>query len=297
LVDEKLGEKNGLPQWNHELSDEIIKFTQPEIMVKLIGTVDPRGLPHITIISSNRAISKNQIVWGQFAKGLSKEYVLKNPKQGMFYMTAEAPFKFIQVKADFIHTKTEGEDIEYFNKSDFMRYFTYINIYKVYYNNIIATTPIRDLPFGGIAKKIAKQIIKSAKTGLEEKRLNVIGYKLFTDPIGVRAIAYIDPSDGYPIIIPHLQLQAVDHNRLFFPLTALRDDLLQIPFDSKVAVIGANFDMASQVIKGTISNVQNLENIEYRLIDIEEIYNSSPPITGKIYPKIDTRPKVNKFQL
>ncbi|MFX0187210.1 MAG: hypothetical protein ACFE8A_05685 [Candidatus Hodarchaeota archaeon] len=286
-----------LPQWISELSDEIINFTQPEIMVKLISTVDPRGWPHLTLISSNRAITKNQIVWGQFAKGLSKEYVQKNPKQGLFYMTAEAPFKFIQVKADFSHTKTEGEDIEYFNKSDFMRYFTYINIYKVYYNYIVATTPIRELPFGGIAKKIAKQIVKSAKTGLEEKRLNVIGYKLLTAGIGVRAIAYIDPSDDYPIIIPHLQLQAVDHNRLYFPLTALKEDLLQIPIDSKVAVFAANFDMASQVVKGTFTGVQKLEDIEFGLIEIEEIYNSSPPITGKIYPKIDKRQKVTKFEL
>ena len=290
-------EKKVLPEWTAELSEEVMKFTQPAIMAKLIATVDPRGWPHITLISSNRAISKNQIVWGQFTKGSSKEYVQKNPKQGIFYMTAEAPFKFIQVKADFSHTKDDGEDIEYFNKSDFMRYFTYINIYRVYYNNIVAATPIRDLPFGGIASKIAKQIVKSAKTELEEKRLNVIGYKLLTDKIGVRAIAYIDPSDGYPIIIPHLQLQAVDHNRLYFPLTGLKEDLLQIPVDSKVAVFAANFDMASQVVKGTFTGFQKLEDLEFGLIEIEEIYNSSPPIMGKIYPKIDTRPKVTKFHL
>ena len=289
--------KNGLPQWSSEFSEEVIKFTQPDIMVKLISTIDERNWPHLTLISSNRAISKDQIVWGQFFIGKSKEYVQKNPKQGLFYMTAESPFKFIQVKADFSHTKTEGEDMEYFNNSDFMRYFTYINIYKVFYNKVVAVTPIKDLPYGGVTKKTFKEIQKSAKTGLEEKRLNVIGYKLFTDPIGVRAIAYIDPSDGYPIIIPHLQLQAIDHNRLYFPLTALKEDLLQIPVDSKVAVFGANFDMASQVVKGTFTGFQKVGDIEYGLIEIEEVYNSSPPITGKIYPEIQIRKKVTKFTL
>jgi hypothetical protein len=213
-------------------------------------------------------------------------------------MTAETPFKFIQVKADFSHTKTEGEDLENFNKSDFMRYFTYVSIYKVYYNNIVAATPLRELPFGGISRKIAKEIIKSAKTGLDVKKLNIIGYKLFTNPIGIRALSYIDPSDGYPIIIPHLQLQAVDHNRLYFPLTALKEDLLEIPINTKVAVFAANFDMASQVAKGTFTGIHEVGEIEYGLIDIEEIYNSSPPITGIIYPpghKI--RPKVTKFTL
>ena len=287
--------KDGLTQWSSKLSEEIIKFTQPEVMVKLISTIDPRNWPHITLISSNRAISEDQIVWGEFTKGLSKEYVQKNPKQGLFYMTAETPFKFIQVKADFSHTETEGEDMENFNKSDFMRYFTYVTIYKVYYNNIVAATPMRELPFGGISRKITKEIIKSAKTELDEKKLNIIGYKLFTNPIGIRALSYIDPSDGYPIIIPHLQLQAVDHNRLYFPLTALKEDLLEIPVNCKVAVFAANFDMASQVVKGTFTGFHEVGETQFGLIEIEEIYNSSPPITGIIYPKIAARPKVTNF--
>jgi len=287
--------KDDLPRWSSELSEEIIKFTQPDIMVKLIATVDPRNWPHITMISSNRAKNNDQIVWGQFMKGTSKEYIKKNPKQGFFYMTAEAPFKFIQVKADFSYTITEGEDIENFNNSDFMRYFTYINVYKVHYNKVIATTTIRELPFGGIPKKVAKEIKKLAATGLDEKRLNVIGYKLFTNPIGIRAIAYIDPKDGYPIIIPHLQLEAVDHNRLYFPLTALKEDLSQIPINSKVAAFAANFDMANQVAKGTYIGTKKAGDIEFGLIEIEEIYNSNPPIPGKIYPEIETRPKVTHF--
>ncbi|TFG22264.1 MAG: hypothetical protein EU532_14555 [Promethearchaeota archaeon] len=176
-----------------------------------------------------------------------------------------------------------------------MRYFTYVNVYKVYYNKVNAVTPIRNLPFGGIPKKVVREIKKSAATGLDERRLNVIGYKLFTNPIGIRAIAYIDPSDGYPIIIPHLQLEAVDHNRLYFPVTSLKEDLLQIPKNSKVATFAANFDMANQIVKGTYTGTQQAGDIEYGLIEIEEIYNSSPPITGKIYPVIETRPKVTKF--
>ena len=292
-----MSEDNNKFGWDSEFSDELIEFTQPDIMVKLVSTIDSRGWPHLTIITSNRAKSRDQIVWGQFFAGTSKENVQKNPKQGIFYMTTESPFKFIQVKADFTHTKTEGEDLDYFNQSDFFRYFTYINVYKTFYNNVIAVTPIRDLPPGSIPRKIIKAIEKEAKTNLEEKMLDVIGYKLFTNKIGVRAIAYIDPSDGYPIIIPHLQLNAVDHNRLYFPLTALKEDFLQIPVNSKVAVIGANFDMASQVVKGTFTGIQKFEETEYGLIDIEEIYNSSPPIVGKIYPKIESVPKVSDFHL
>ncbi|MFW9876622.1 MAG: hypothetical protein ACFFG0_26300, partial [Candidatus Thorarchaeota archaeon] len=170
-----MSENIGKFGWSSEFSDKLIEFTQPDVMVKLVSTIDSRGWPHITIITSNRAIGRNQIVWGQFLMGTSKENVQKNPKQGMLYMTAEPPFKFIQVKAKFDHSKTEGVDLEYFNRSDFMRYFTYINVYKVFYNKVISVTSIRDLPPGSIPKKTLRIIKNDAKTGLEEKRLNIIG--------------------------------------------------------------------------------------------------------------------------
>ncbi|TFG08142.1 MAG: hypothetical protein EU539_03125 [Promethearchaeota archaeon] len=291
--------KQNLPSWSSEMSEEIIEFTQPDIMLKLISTIDDRGWPHITLITFNRAKNPNQIVWGEFFKGSSKENVQKNPKQGILYMTPETPFKFIQVKAKFDHLKYEGEDLDYFNNSDFMRYFTYVNLYRVFYNDLIATTPIRDLPLGGIVKGILFDMIGKggAKTKLEEKRLNPIGYNLFKVPIGVRAIAYVDPSDGYPIIIPCIQLQCADHNRLVFPPSVLKEDLKQIPVNSKVAVFGANFDMASQVVKGTFTGFHKFRLITFGVIEIEEIYNGSPPITGVIYPEVETRPKVTEFTL
>ena len=38
---------------------------------------------------------------------------------------------------------------------------------------------------------------------------------MFRTPIAVRAISYIDPTDGYPVIIPCIQLQAADYTTLF----------------------------------------------------------------------------------
>jgi hypothetical protein len=250
------------------------------------------------MISSNRIINKNQIVWGSFTEGLSKKYVKKNPKQGILYMTAEMPFKFVQVKADFKYTTKEGEDLEHFNKSDLMRYFTYVRVHTAYYNEIVKTTRIRDLPLFGIVMGIIKDILGKggAKTKLDEKRLNVIGYNLFKAPIAVRAIAYVD-SDGYPIIIPCIQLQAADHNRLVFPPSVLKDDLLNIPVNSKVAVFGMNFDFANQLVKGTYSGIKRIRGIKFGVIDIEEIYNSAPPVVGKIYPEVETIPKVTEFSV
>ncbi|MBY8988453.1 MAG: hypothetical protein KGD61_08360, partial [Candidatus Lokiarchaeota archaeon] len=279
--------KNNVHKWSSEISEEGIEFTQPSIMLKLISTIDDRGWPHVTLISSNRAINKNHIVWGAFTEGTSKKYVQKRPKQGIFYMTANMPFKFIQVKANFTHTTKEGEDLENFNQTQLMRYFTYVRVHTAYYNDIVATTSVRDLSLFGTVKGIIKDLLGKggAKTKLEEKRLNVFGYKLFSAPIAVRVIAYIDPSDGYPVMIPCIQLQAADHNRLVFPPSVLKEDLYRIPLMSKVAVFGMNFDFANQIVKGTFSGFHKFRGIKFGVINIEEIYNSCPPVVGKIYPK------------
>ena len=133
-----------------------------------------------------------------------------------------------------------------------MRYFTYVRVHTAYYNNLVKTTSIRDLPLLGIVMGILKDMIGkgAAKTKLDEKRLNVIGYNLFKAPIAVRVISYID-DDGYPVMIPCIQLQAADHNRLVFPPSVLKEDLMKIPPNCKVAVFGMNFDFANQLVKGT----------------------------------------------
>lgn len=251
------------------------------------------------MISSNRLIENNKLVWGQFTEGTSKEYVKKNPKQGIFYMTAEMPFKYLQVKADFAYTSKEGEDLEFFNKSNLMRYFTYVRVHTAYYNDIQAISQVKNLPLLGVIMGILKNMIGKggAKTKLAEKRLNVIGYSLFTAPIAVRVISYIDPKDQYPLMIPCLQLQAADHNRLVFPLTVAKEDLQAIPTDIKVAVFGMNFEFANQVVKGTYTGIKKFRGIKFGVIEIEEIYNGAPPIMGKIYPELETRPKVTEFTL
>ncbi len=301
MAKNKTKNKTKGPQWSKTLSPEAIEFTQPAIMLKMVSTIDDRGWPHITIITSNRASAKDKIVWGAFTDGTSKENVKKNPKQGILYMTAEMPFKFLQAKADFDYTTKEGDDLEFFNNTELMRYFTYVRVHTAYYNNLVAATGIRDLPLLGIVSGIVKDLIGKGglKTGLDEERLNPIGYKLYTAPIAVRAIAYLDPSDGYPIIIPCIPLQAADHNRLVFPLASNSDDLLKIPEGAKVAVHCMNFDFANLVVKGTYTGFKKSRLFKFGVIEIEEVYNSCPPVFGVIYPEERRyeRPKVVDFHL
>jgi hypothetical protein len=278
-----MGTKKDLIQWSSELSEDAVEFTHPEVMLKLIATIDKRGWPHLTIISSNRAIAKDQVVWGQFSNGQSKKNIFENPKHGIFFMTGDMPFRFVQIKANFSHTKTEGEDLEYFNNMKLMRYLTYYNVYKVYYNKVIAASYIRKLSLGGIALGLIKNLIGkgATKTKLDEKRLNVLGFNIFKGPFNPKFLAYIDPTDGYPIITPCIQLTAPDRNRLVFPPSALKTDLESIPENSKVAVLGMNMDLANQLVNGTFIGYNKYRGVKLGVIEIEEIYNGSPPLPGE----------------
>ena len=180
-----------------------------------------------------------------------------------------------------------------------MRYMTYMRVYKVYYNDVVAASDVRKLPLGGLGLGIIKSLIGKggARTDLDEDKLNPIGYKIFKTPTNPKFISYIDPSDGYPVIIPCIQLQAPDPNRLVFPLTPLKSDLKSIPEDAKVAVLGMNMDLANQVVKGTYTGIEKFRLIKFGVIEIEEIYNSAPPLPGKYYPELDVREKVTDFHL
>lgn len=295
-----MSQKRKNKNWASKLSEKAVKFTQPEMMLKLVATIDERGWPHLTIITSNQAFDKDEIVWGQFSRGKSKKNVQNvNPKQGIFYMTIEMPFQCMRVKASFTHSKKEGKELQHFNKSELLRYMTYMNVYKVYYNEVIAVSPIKKLSLlkliGGIVKTLLAK--GGVKTDKDEKALNVIGHDLFTGVMNPKFLTYIDPKDGYPVIIPVIQLQAADPNRLVFSPALFKNELEIFPEGSKVAVIALNMDLASQVAKGTFRGYQRSRLINVGIIDIEECYNSAPPLPGKYYPELQVREKVTDFHL
>ena len=281
-------------QWFSKLTDEAVNFTHPEIMAKLIATIDEDEGLRITMIANNRAINNEFVKWGQFTEGISKKNILKNPKQAILFMTAEMPFNFLQIKADYDYCSTEAVDAEEFNQTDLMRYNVYMRVYKTYFNKIKEAGKIRNISLLGIIKGIIVNLFgkRKFKTGKIEERLPKFGMKLFNGPIFPKFIAYIDPKDGYPIIIPCFQARAIEHKTIIFPLTQFKQDLKMIPEDVKVAVFVMDFELETLMVKGSYKGIKNNRGI----IDIEQVYNSMPPKAGYIYPELDVRKKVINFQ-
>ncbi len=281
--------------WQPTLSPEAIQFTTPEIMAKLLATIDSAEYPHLTMISSNIAISPTQIKWGKFVEGQSKEFVLKNPKQGVLYMTAAMPFRFLQAKMRFDSISKLGDDALVFNQMKLFRYNTYMRIDTVYFNNVIASRPIRDIPLPGIVKGIMGNLVfnkrKFALDPPQSPRLSKLGRKLFSGLIFPKFLSYLDPNDGYPVTFPVFQAREIDGTRIVIPFSQFKDDLLVIPEKSKVSLFAMDLETVSQMVKGTVI----AKHSNAIVVEIEYVYNSMPPKPGYIYPELEVLPKVTQF--
>ncbi len=285
-------EKNNL-KWMPKLTQEAVEFTFPEIMAKFVATIDSDGDPHITMIASNKAVNEETVKWGQFTEGSSKKNILVNPKQGILFMTAEMPFKFLQIKADYDYCSTEAEDAVDFNQTDLMRYNVYMRVYKTYFNKVKAASAIRDINLFGIIKGIVANLFgkRKYKTGNLEERLPKFGMKLFNGPIFPKFIAYLDPKDNYPVIIPCFQARAIENKTIIFTLSQFKEDLKRIPEKAKVGVFVMDFELETLLVKGTFQGISGSRGV----IDIEKVYNSMPPQQGYIYPEKEFRKKVTEF--
>ncbi len=286
------------PSWLKELPEEAIKFTWTEIMAKLLGTIDPAGFPHVTLIACNRAISPTVVKWGQFIQGRSKKHIFDNPKSASLYMTKFMPLKFMQVKMDFDRCSLDGADAEIFNMQRLLRYNTYVRVDHVYFNTIRAASPLRDLPLGGIVKGMVADAIGigGLKTGSPEARIPPFGTALFNAPVGPKFLAYIDPADGYPVIVPCFQARAVEGKTIAFPMTQFGDDLAVLQPGAKMAFFALNFELTSILVKGIFTGIKKSRGIKFCTADVTEVYNTMPPVAGTLFPVKESRPKVSAFQ-
>jgi hypothetical protein len=116
-------------------SPEDIRSTQPEMKIGLLATVTSTGLPHVTLISSLMACASQQLVFGQFTEGSSKQHILDNPKTGFLIMSLDK--NLWRGKATFTHSTRQGPEYDYFNNVPMFRY-------NAYFTSICSATLVKN---------------------------------------------------------------------------------------------------------------------------------------------------------
>ena len=270
-----------------------IKALEPEAKIGLIATVDPQGLPHISLLTSLRAKSPTQLTFGQFCEGRSKEYVKQNPKVGFLVLTMDK--RLWRGRALWTHfTEGAGEDHDIYNSQPLFRYNAYFGIHTVHYLDLEETSGEEKLPLAGItASSMLTMAARSgAKSTSPEPVMKPWAQQLFNSLSALKFIGFVG-DDGFPVLIPLIQCQASDSRTLVFSPLAYADELKSLASDQPVAVYGLTMQMESVLVRGRYAGVNRYRGIRLGRIDLDWVYNSMPPKQGQIYPEPELRPVVD----
>ncbi len=272
-----------------EFTKEEIKTFAPAEKIGLVACTDPDGHTHMALITSIMAAGPKQLTLGQFCTGLSKWYIQLNPDVGFLIMSMDK--RFWRGKARWTHKRTEGPEYEIYNQLPMFRYNTYFGINTVHYLDLLETGGEEKLPMTSIIPAaILTRIAKSAAgTGNPDRILKPFAEKLFNQLDALKFLAFQN-EDGFPKIIPIIQCQAADSQRLVFSSSPFKDELRQVAANSKIAIFGLNLKMQSVLVRGVFQGFSRHFGTSLGVLDIDWVYNSMPPGHGQIYPEVKLEP-------
>jgi hypothetical protein len=262
---------------------EDIQSTQPAMKVGLLATVSPDGLPHVTLLSSLMACGPAQMCFGQFTEGMSKKYLLKNPKIGFLIMSLDK--NLWRGKATFTHAVKDGQEYDFYNNIPMFRYNAYFGVHTVYYLDLVLQTGKTPLPMNSVIFA-AVQTMLARKFGSKPDEKVVLNFwtSRFINKIdNLKFLSYV-PEDGFPIIIPAIQTQALDASTLLFSTSVFTNELEAIPVGVSLAVFGMALTMEDVLLRGTYKGLRRIGGIKVGVVDVDWVYNPMPPVPGQIYP-------------
>ena len=278
-------EHTSMDGWTDRFSEADIQALAPVMKVGLVATVTPDGLPHLTLISSLQANGPRQMIYGQFVEGLSKQYVRENPRIGFLVMTLDR--ELWRGKATFTHTANQGPEFEMYNNTPMFRYNAYFGVHTVYYMDLVAQSGRQALPMGRIVAAAIQTLL--ART-LSSKRpahevLNLWTRGLMNELDNLKFLAYVG-ADGHPLVIPAIQAQAADAERIVFSLGAYGEELAALPKGAEVAVFGMSLDMEDVLMRGEFEGAKRMAGVRCGSIRVNWVYNPMPPKPQQIYPPL-----------
>ncbi len=270
-------------------SESDIESQQVDMKVGILATVNDQGLPHLTMISSLQANSPTGLVFGQFTEGLSKGYIQRNPKIGFLIMTLDRDLW--RGKAALTHTATGGPEFEMYNNIPMFRYNAYFGIHTVYYLELLEHRGRQPLPMMRIIpaalKTMAARMLSSGNA--QREVMNTWTRQLMNKLNSLKFLGYIG-KDGFPVVIPVIQAQALGSDRIIFSASAYGDELAVIPEKTPTAVFGLTLDMEDVLLRGAFEGISRFSGFRCGVVSLDWVYNSMPPTPGQIYPETAIEP-------
>ncbi len=268
---------------------EDIQAFLPAEKIGVVASVNPDGLPHITLITSIRANNERQLTLGEFCRGNSKAFIQENPEIAFMVLTMDK--RMWRGTARWTHFRKDGPEYQSYNDLPMFRYNAYFGINTVHYLDLVSVAGPMGLPIPRIlmATLMTRFSRSASATGNNERILTAFAERLFNQLGTLKFLSYIG-TDGFPVLIPLLQCQAADSRRLVFSQNTYKAELCQIPEDQPVAVFCLSMKMEDVLVRGTFNGFSKHRMIHTGSVDINWVYNSMPPAHGQIYPQKPLEP-------
>lgn len=260
------------------INTEDMKKFEATYKIGLVATLENSGEPHISLLSTIMAKSDTEMMLGKFIVGESKENLLRDPKAGFLIMSLEK--EFWTGKMTYTHLLTNGEDYDLYNRQPLYRYNSYFGIDSVYYFDLAGISERKELDMAGVvANSLRVMLVRGRyKQNTSQGAMKHWALELMRNIGTLSFLSYVD-KDGYPVIIPCIQLQAADADTLVLSNAPYKAELSEIPEGARVAVFGVNLKFESVLLKGVFSGFKR----GIATVKIDRVYNSMPPKHGYIF--------------
>lgn len=274
---------------NTVFSPEDIAGTQPALKIGILATVTPGGLPHVTMLSSLMACASQQMCFGQFTEGYSKQHLTENPHAAFLVMGLDK--HLWRGTISYTHSRKEGPEYDTYNNVPMFRYNAYFGVHTVHYFALLAHSgkaalPMNRVIFASVQSMVARLLGKKpgGVYALNEWTVAFLN-KLDT----LKFLAYVG-ADGYPQIIPAIQAQCLDASHVLFSTSVYTDELQAIPAGAQLCVFGLALTMEDVLLRGTYLGLQRVAGVRVGVLQVEWVYNPMPPVPGQVFPEVELKP-------
>jgi hypothetical protein len=230
-----------------------------------------------------------ELSFGQFTEGLSKNYLLNNPKTGFLIMGLDK--NLWRGKATYTHSAKSGPEYDYYNNVPMFRYNAYFGVHTVYYLDLLTHTgkaplPMNRIIFAAVQTMLARTM--GRKPG-GEPVLNQWTHAFMDKIDNLKFLSYIG-SDGNPAIIPAIQTQSLDANHVLFSTSVYSNELAVVPAETPMAVFSMALTMEDVLLRGMYHGIRTIGGVKAGLVEVDWVYNPMPPVPGQIYPPLPIQP-------
>lgn len=254
----------------------------PSEKIGIVATLNDKGEPHATILSTIMASGPAELTIGEFSRGESKRNMAARPKVGFLIMGLDK--RLWRGRALWKRLAKEGPEYIAYNKQPMFRYNTYFGVNTVHYLDLAAIEGPEPLPMGSV---VLASLVTAAKAPLARPRdgldiLPPFALGILDKLASLNFLAYVD-GEGFPRVAPVIQARSAGKSRIVFSPGPYGRELRALSEGTRAALLSMNLGMESFLTRGRLTREARGGLLA---LDLDYLYNSAPPCHGQVYPPV-----------